>query len=265
MGEIRRNKDDAVGFIDLLKARRVDGLSALANLIEERAWKAPESSDDDLNPYGVPYYLSFYTDTSGTLNTSSGAFNGKAVGFGDGTYSYTVGGINSNTEDKWRNYCGVYSAVDNALLKAFRLAFMYTRFKVPLFINDPSNKRTAQKRTYASFDTVADLMNLADQRDDRHTGKDVFGNLRVDEGGLCYINRIPVVGIPQLNDADYSPIYTVDFAKFQPFVQSGYWMKESEPMTSRDQHTVFTVFLDGSHNNLCTNRRTAGFVMHKSS
>jgi len=26
---------------------------------------------------------------------------------------------------------------------------------------------------------------------------------------------------------------------------------------------VFTVFLDGSHNNLCVNRRTCGFVIHK--
>jgi len=29
------------------------------------------------------------------------------------------------------------------------------------------------------------------------------------------------------------------------------------------QHTAYTVFLDGAHNNLCLNRRTAGFVMHK--
>jgi hypothetical protein len=27
---------------------------------------------------------------------------------------------------------------------------------------------------------------------------------------------------------------------------------------------VFTVYLDGAHNNLCINRRTAGFVLHKS-
>jgi hypothetical protein len=31
----------------------------------------------------------------------------------------------------------------------------------------------------------------------------------------------------------------------------------------RGQHTTFTVFLDGSHNNLCINRRTVGFVIHK--
>jgi len=264
--EIIRNKSNAKGFIKIMTERRTDGLWALADLIEERAWKAPDTSTDDLNPYGVPYYLSFYTDDSGTLNTSPGAFNGQAVGFGDGNFSNTVAGIDADAEDKWRNYCGVYTAVDNALLKTFRLAFMKTNFKVPLIIEDPSDKSRGQKRTYASQEIVADLMDLADQRDDNHNGKDVLGNLRVNEGGLVTVNRLPVVPINQLSsdDVDYSPIYTVDFSRFKPIVQEGYWMNESEPISGGvSQHTVFTVFLDGSHNNLCLNRRTAGFVLHK--
>lgn len=262
--EIMRNKNSAKGFINLMKVRRIDGLWSLADLIEERAWKTPESETDDLYPYGVPYYLSPYTDTSGTVNSSAG-FLGKAVKFQDGTYSYTRANISSNTEAKWRNYAAVYTAVDNALLKSFRKAFISTRFKAPLFINDPQNKRTAQKRVYTDLDTVTSLMELADKKDDRHTGKDVLSNLKVDEGGLCYINRLPVVYIPQLDDAGLTPIYCVDFAKFIPYVQDGYWMEEGEPMTDRGQHTTFTVFLDGAHNNLCLNMRTAGFIMHKAS
>ena len=262
--ELLQNKNSAKGFISLMKTRRIDGLWSLAEEIEERFWKTPESSTDDLYPYGVPYYLSYYTDTSGTLNTSTGAFNGKAVKFQDASYSYNRANINSNTEPKWRNFCGVYTAVDNALLKAFRLAFMYTRFKAPLILNDPQNKRTAAKRVYTDFDTCAEIMDLADQKDDRHTGKDVLSNLKIDDTGLCYVNRLPVVPIPALNDASYSPIYCVDFTKFIPYVHDGYWMKEGEPMTSRGQHTTFTIFLDGAHNNLCLNLRTAGFVMHKS-
>ncbi|KKL50673.1 hypothetical protein LCGC14_2303180, partial [marine sediment metagenome] len=84
------------------------------------------------------------------------------------------------------------------------------------------------------------------------------------------INRLPVIPISELNDVtdpettDVSgPIYCVDFTKFIPVVQDDYWMVEGEPMTDRGQHTTFTVFLDGSHNNLCTNRRTVGFVGHK--
>lgn len=262
--EIMRNKNSAKGFINLMKVRRIDGLWSLADLIEERAWKTPESSTDDLYPYGVPYYLSPYTDTSGTVNTSAG-FLGKAVKFQDATYSYTRANISSSTEAKWRNYCAVYTAVDNALLTTFRKAFIATKFKAPLFVNDPSNKRTAQKRVYTNLTTITSLMDLADQRDDNHTGKDVLGNLKVDDGGLCYINRLPVVYIPALDNASLTPIYCIDFAKFIPYVQDGYWMEEGEPMTDRGQHTTFTVFLDGAHNNLCLNLRTCGFVLHKAS
>ncbi len=262
--EIMRNKNSAKGFINLMKVRRIDGLWSLADLIEERAWKTPESDTDDLYPYGVPYYLTPYTDTSGTINSSSG-FVGQAIKFQDASYSYTCANINANTESKWRSYASIYTSIDNAFLKSFRLAFMYTRFKAPLIVNDPQDKRTAQKRIYTDFNTTAELMNLADQKDDRHTGKDVLSNLRVDDSGLVYVNRLPVVPIPQLNDASLSPIYCIDFAKFIPYVQDGYWMEEGEPMTDRGQHTTFTVFLDGAHNNLCLNRRTCGFLMHKAS
>lgn len=261
--EILRNKNSAKGFINLLKTRRIDGLWSLANLIEERAWKTPTNANDDLYPYGVPYYLNI-KNSSGNVNATSG-FVGATIDYQDGTTGTTCAGIDASSESKWRNYAALYTNIDNAMLKTFRLAFMYTKFKVPLFINDPAQKRTAAKRIYTDFTSVAELMDLADAKDDRHTGKDVLSNLKVDDTGLVYINRLPVVPIPQLNGASYSPIYCVNFEKFIPFVQDGYWMIESEPMTDRGQHTTFTVFLDGSHNNLCTNRREAGFVLHKAS
>jgi hypothetical protein len=109
------------------------------------------------------------------------------------------------------------------------------------------------------------MMNLADMREDNHTGKELLGTLTVDDGGVCYLNRLPVVPIPYLNGASLTPIYTIDFSKFVPVVHDGYWMEEKEPVSSRGQHTTFTVYLDGAHNNLCLNRRTCGFVMHKAS
>ena len=260
--EILRNKNSAKGFVNLMKVRRVDGLWDLANLIEDRAWKTPEDSDDDLFPYGVPYYLTLFTDGSGTVNTGSG-FVGAGFEYQDGSFSATVANINAVNEAKWRNYAATYLAVDNAMLKTLRLAFMFTNFKAPLIVNDPSQPRSAAKRFYAGFDNVSQLMNLADQKDDNHKGKDVMSNLKMDDTGLVYINRLPVVPIPQLNGADYTPIYCIDFSKFIPYVHDGYWMEEGEAMTDRKQHTVYTKFLDGAHNNLCLNRRTAGFVLHK--
>lgn len=261
--EIMRNKNSAKGFIDLMKIRRTDGLWSLAELIEERAWKTPVNATDDLYPYGIPYYFNVKT-AAGSVNTSAG-FVGATIDYQDGTTGTNCAGIDAANETKWRNYAAVYDQIDNSLLKSFRLAFMYTRFKAPIFVNDPSDKRSAAKRIYTDFNTAAELQMLADARDDKVTGKEILGNINMDDTGLVYINRLPVVPIPQLNGADYSPIYCIDFSKFIPVVHDGYWMVESEPMTDRGQHTTFTVFLDGQHNNLCTNRRTAGFVMHKTS
>ena len=259
--EILQQKNSAKGFISLMKVRRVDGLWALANLIEDRAWKTPTNVSDDLYPNGVPFYMNV-KNAAGSVNSSSG-FVGATIDYQDGSTGTLCAGIDAASETKWRNYAALYSDVNNTLLRSFRLAFMYTKFKAPLFVKDPSDKRSGAKRVYTDFDTVARLQDLADQRDDNHKGKDILGNIKMDDTGLVFVNRLPVVPIPQLNGAAYSPMYCLDFAKFVPYVHDGYWMEEGEPMTDRGQHTTFTVFLDGAHNNLCLNRREAGFVLHK--
>ncbi|KKL23294.1 hypothetical protein LCGC14_2426850, partial [marine sediment metagenome] len=143
--ELLQNKNNAEGFIDLMKIRRVDGLWSLAELIEDRFWKTPESKTDDLYPYGVPYYITMFMG-DGSINTSTGAFQGEWIKYQDGNYDSVCANIDSASEAKWRNWTAVYTAIDNAFLKSFRLAFMYTRFKAPLIINDPQNKRAAAKR-----------------------------------------------------------------------------------------------------------------------
>ena len=266
--EIKRNSNSARGFIRLLETRRIDGLWSLADLIEERFWKTPESATDDLNPYGVPYYIQMMNK----LTTTAG-WTGLNVVYQNGTINQPCAGISTADEAKWANWADVYTNVDNALLESFRTAFTATKFKAPLIINDPAQKRNAAKRVYCNLKTIVKLQVLADARDDFHRGKDVLGNIRIDDGATVYLNRLPVIYIDQLDDVtnketgydevETDPIYCVDFEKFIPYVQDGYWMEESEPMTDRTQHTTFTVFLDGSHNNLCVNRRQAGFVIHK--
>jgi hypothetical protein len=259
--EILRQRNNEKGFIRLMDVRRIDGLWSLADLIEDRSWKTPQSATDVLYPYGVPYYINQLTLTQVNAGTTSG-FAGQTIVYQDGSTGTVCAGIDSSAEAKWRNYAAIYDTIDNALLKTYRLAFMKTRFKAPIIVNDPSNKRTAQKRTYTNFENVADLMELADMKQDNHSGNDVLGNLRVDDGGMVYINRLPVIPIPQLEGATNNPIYTIDFAKFKPVVQADYWMDESEPMVDRGQHTTFTIYLDSCHNNLCDNKRTVGFVLH---
>jgi hypothetical protein len=265
--EIRRNLNNTKRIVDIMKERRVDGSWALADLIESRAWLTPTNASDTLYPYGVPYYLKHMTSGS-----STDGFVGQTVTYQDGSTGTTCANIDAATNEKWRNWVSLYTAINPDFIKKFRLAMMQTKFKAPIILTDPSQaERRAQKRIYSDFDVVAELMDYADAKDDNHKGKEVLGGLVVDDGGLVMLNRLPVVPIGQLvNVVDpasgtaTAPIYCIDYSYFTPFVHEGYWMIESEPMTDRTQHTTFTVFLDGAHQNLCTNMKKVGFVMHKS-
>lgn len=264
--EILHQMNNTKAFIQLLKTRRIDGLWSLADLIEDRFWKTPTNSTDTLYPYGVPYYINMMNK-----DTTTDGFVGQTIRYQDATTGTSCAGIDAATESKWRNYAALYTTIDNAFMKKVRLAFLYTRFKAPIIVNDPSSKRSLQKRFYTDFTTISELMDFADAKDDQHVGKEVLGKMIVsDADGGVTINRLPVVPIPQLN-GDVDPetgdatgaIYCVDFSYFIPVIHDGYWMKETDPMTDRGQHNVLTVYLDGAHNNLCTNRRRCGFVLHK--
>lgn len=261
--ELINQKNSAKGFISLLKVRRLTGLWDLATLLESRLWLTPTSATDNTYPFGIPYFLNV-KNAAGAVNATAG-FVGATIDYQGGTTGTICSGIDAGSETMWRNYAALYTEVNNSLLKAFRKAFMLTNFKAPIFVNDPNDKSAPAKRIYAGPTIVSDLMDLADRRDDNITGKEVLGNLRVDEGGLVTINRLPVIPINSLESASYSPIYCVDLTKLIPIVHDGYWMKETQPMTSKGQHTAFTIYIDGAHQNLCINRRTMGFVMHKAS
>lgn len=256
--EILRNRNSPRGYIDLVEGRRVERLWGLAELMEDRGWKAPTNSSDTTNPFGIPYYLNFSDNA-----VTTGGFQGKTVRYTDGSTTTTVAGLDGAAEAKWRNYADVYTKVDNALLRKMRKAFLLTRFKPPMFVRSPGqDQQGPMAKIYCDADKAVEFMDLADKRDDSSTPKDLAGKALIDVEGTTFFNRRPIQYIPQLDGASFDPIYFVDWSKIQPIVQDGYWMEESEPMVDRGQHTTVTVFIDGSHQNLCINRRTAGFVLH---
>lgn len=267
--EILRNRASTKGFINLLESRRTERMWDLAELIEDRGWATPTSPTDTLYPYGIPYYVNFL-DAGSTV----GGFHGKTVRFQNGQTGTVVAGIDGETEPKWRNYADVYNKVDNALLRTLRSAVRRTRFRPAPFVPRPGQDGPGNPiKLYANDQIVTELEDLGDKRDDNNQPKELAGQNLHNYDGTVYFNRMPVVYIPQLdgytvddgggNPFEPDPIFCVDWSKLQPIVQDGYWMEESRPMVDRGQHTTFTVFLDGSHNNLCINRRTAGFVIHK--
>jgi len=267
--EIMRNKNSAKGFINLLEQRRTERMWDLAELIEERGWTTPTSATDKLFPFGVPYYVNFLENGS-----STGGFHGKTVRYQGGTTGTIVAGIDGATEPKWRNYADVYTKVDNSLLRKLRSAVRRTRFKPAPFVKSHGDDKVGSPiRLYAGDDTITELEDLGDKRDDMNAPKDLAGKMLHSHEGTVFFNKMPFVWVPHIDSMSVTdgagaafepdPIYCIDWSKFQPIVQDGYWMEEGKPMIDRGQHTTFTVYLDGSHQNLMTNRRTGGFVLHK--
>jgi hypothetical protein len=268
--EIMRNKNSVKGFINLMESRRVERLWDLAELIETRGWATPVSATDTLYPFGIPYYLNFLN-----AGVTVGGFFGQTIRYQNGSTGTVCAGIDAASEPKWNNYADVYNRVDNNLLRKLRAAVRTTRFNPPQMVEKPGNDKVGTKiELYAANDVVTELEDLGDKRDDASTPGDLAGKMLHSFDGVVHFNRMPVVYIPQLDGytvstgpvaattVEINPIFCVDWSRIQPIVQEGYWMEESKPMVDRGQHTTFTVFLDGSHQNLCINRRTAGFVLH---
>ena len=267
--ELLRNRNSAKGFISLIESRRTERMWDLAELIEERGWQTPTSVTDLLYPYGIPYYINYLSD-----GVTTGGFKGQTIRYQGGSTGTICAGIDASTESKWRNYGDIYTKIDNALLRKLRSAVRRTRFRPAPFVNKPGADNVGSPiRMYANDDVVTELEDLGDKRDDNNAPQDLAGKMLHNFDGVVHFNRMPVVYIPQLDGLTVTggsatsntpdPIYCVDWTKLQPIVQDGYWMEEGKPMYDRSQHTTFTVFLDGSHNNLCINRRTVGFVLHK--
>jgi len=264
--EIIQQKNSTKGYVNLVQTRRDKAIIDLADLIEEKMVSVPDSSTDRKHPFTLPYYLRVLT-TAGAINTTAG-FNGATVTFGDATTSTICAGIDAASESKWRNWAAPYTAINNTFLKRYRQAGIKTKFRPPMMLDTPLMKeRAAKMMCIAGTDTVLDIMELVDKKDDNHTstGKEALGGLLVVNGDLVRLNRVPVIPVDTLDNADYDPIYTFDLSYFIPVVHDGYWMKTTPPMVDRRQHTTFTSFQDGAHNILVENIRKCGHVLHKTS
>jgi hypothetical protein len=260
--EALRNRKPAA-YVKLLKSRRLDAMLAMADLLEDRAWRAPHSSTDDLNPRGLAYWFSQLIPSTGDSDYNAGidvggGFSGRKVTFGDGTSTVTdKGGINPTAEPKWRNWADTFSSIDDDFVKKMRKAFHAVKFKSPVLASDLKKGPLSKYKIYMGLD------NLTEFEDKTTKSNDSLGNDLDKFHGMTTFRRIPVVFAPQLDDADNDPIYAVNHNKFFPIVLSGDWMRESEPMLDIEMHNVIATFVDGSYQYFCTNVREAGFVLHK--
>lgn len=265
--EALRNRKPAM-YIKLLTSRRMDSMLALADLLETRAWLTPETSADDLNPRGLPYWLSKVIPTNGTGyslaldgangQTVGGGFVGRRIRYNGGTDVLTdKGGIDPTAQARWRNWADVYQAIDADFVRRMRRAFHATSFKSPMLAKDMREGPQSKYRIYMGLNTLTDYEDLATKQNENNgPDLDPFH-------GVTTFRRVPILYTPQLDSDADSVVYAVNHAKFFPIVQEGDWMRESEPMMDVEQPDTMTTHVSGSYQYFAKNVREGGFVLSK--
>lgn len=258
--EVLRNRGKA-RFINLVESRRLDAMLAMADLLETRAWKTPQDSNDDLNPRGLPYYISKLIPAVGSgydaLIDIAGGFSGRRILWGDTTQTINdKSGINPTTQSKWRNYADTKTGINSDFITKLSRAFYATRFRSPMLAKDLSKEGSNKFRIYMGLDDVVSYGDLA-----RKANENLGADLDKFHGVLAF-NRVPVEHAPELDSDTDRPVYGVNHDKFKPFVLEGDWMREDEPDRDPELHNVATTFVDGSYQYVGINVREGGFCIH---
>lgn len=252
--EMMRNRGPA-RFVNLLKSRRQASMLGLADLLEQRAFLAPVNTTDDLNPQGVPYWLSMLPSGGTTAG-----FLGYTVRFADGsTTSTTKGGIVSDatTNTNWANYAAIRPAALNAdMIKTLRMAFLKTHFQSPILATDLVKGPLSNFRMYACAQDIVDYETFAIE-----ANENVGFDMQPFQGQTAF-KRVPIIYAPVLDGVTFTPFYGVNYSHFFPFVQEGNWLREENPAPTAEQVDTFTTVVIGAYNMACDNVREGGFVLH---
>lgn len=248
--EMLRNRSEPK-LIDLVKTKRIECLMSIANILEETAWASPADSNDDLPPMGIPYWLVPVTAAQIAAGTYGHA-GGNPSGFSD------CGGIDASAaaNSRWRSYVDYWTnddgdLTDDDIIKITRM-LRRLHFEPPSIVTDLNMKGLVNLRLYT---TEAILEALEDRA---RKNNDALGADVAKFAGATVIKGIPV-SWNEIIDADTgNPLYAVNHDFFQPFVMEGDYFRETEAMNSREQHDVFTTFVDLQFNYICTNRQRAG-------
>lgn len=240
--ELLENRGRALIF-NIMKPRRAGMMINVAEELEAKAWSSPDV-DDELLPYGLPYYV---------VHNSNTGFNGAAA-----SGHTTCAGINPSTTPQWKNYTGTYSAVTKAsLIKMLRTAHRKTGWMSPVTIQDYRGSQGSKYRCYTDEATLSSFEDIGESQNE-NLGRDVAS---ID--GSIVFRKHPISWIPQLDLSDLdAPFYMIDHSTFYPVVLKGDFLRESKPAMSPNSHNVIVVHIDFTYNYFCIDRRRNTVLYH---
>lgn len=226
-------------IVDLAKTRRIAAFGSAIIAFEKRGWRVPGSTDD-LNPYGIPYWIV----KSNTAVTTADGFNGSVPS------GYTVvGNLNPTTYPRWKNYATQYTALtkDDGIRK-MRRAMVYTDFE-PLVDDIPEYNTGDDYGLYTNYAVIGSLEEQLEAQNE-NLGKDIASM-----DGQAMFRRMPFKFVKELDLDTTNPIYGINWGEFKTMGLRGEWMNETAIDKQPGQHTVSATHTDCSFNWFCRNRR----------
>lgn len=233
-------------IVDYIKTQRMAAMGSAIELFERMMWRAP-AANDDVSMYGIPYWI-VKSNTAATLANNNG-FNGLSP-----ATSTNVGGVNPNTDDRWRNYATQYTVVskDDFIRKARRMA-EYTNF-TPLVEGTPTYDDSEKCEFYTNYAVSGTLVEILESQNE-----DLGTDIAPYEGKAMFM-RGPINVIPELDNDTTNPFYQIDWGVFALMALSGAWMKEFVQAQVPGQHTMSAVHTDCTLNSICYDRRRCGVL-----
>ena len=262
--EILQNRKPA-RLVELLQSRRVGAIMDAANLLEEKAWTPLATNTTTIDPYSIPYWI------VSPVAAASAGFNGTLPYAVDGSLFTTCAGIDASTAAnlRWRNYNVISGTTDGTIIdtEIDKLTEMYRKmnFKSPVRF-EMSAPELQNLRIYCGNTRMGEFEKRARQNND-NLGADI-----AKYQGMTLFNGVIISYVPVLDTYDAAaaatnkttgayPVYFINHSAFKEVVLEGDDMRESEPIIDRDQHNVFSNFIDLTYNFMLEDRRAGGAVM----
>jgi hypothetical protein len=236
--DVLMNNDKEL-ILNIIKPRRIASLLALVEDIEQLTFGSAPGVDDNVNPWGLKYWIVYNATTGHTGGAPSG--------------HTTKGGVNPSNVPNFKNYSFKYTAVgDNDLLKKLRTMFRKCRFVSPLQNPDYRGAIRDRYRLYCNEETLSGFEDVA-----RSHNSNLGTDLAMMDGA-AYISGYPIIYVPQLDsDSASDPIYAVDHSVFYPVCLTGDYLRESGP-DQGDSHNTWNMHTDLTYNFLCVDPRRCG-------
>jgi len=251
--EIEENSGSSVQLQRLQRIRRTDCAIDIANKLEKRAWLAPDSTDDEDNPYGVPYAVVPITGAQVTAATCG--FQGmNPTGFTD------CYGVDASAAKyaRWRNYNDVWTnanaeITDDDVVKITRM-LRRLRFKGPINAKQFESGKFDNIRLYCG-ETLLEASEKKARANNDNLGADL-GKF----AGSVVTKGIAWIWEEELDSLSSNPLIALNHDVWVPVFQKGEFMRENQPTRLPNQHRVIKTDVDNKFNFVCRNRRKCGRI-----